>query len=763
VRSSPALADLNGDGVPDCVVGSDDSQIYAISGRDGAKLWEFKTGSKVSSSPALADLDGDGVPDCVVGSTDSKVYALSGRDGARLWEFKTGGGGSSSPALADFNGDGVPDCVVGLDNSKVYALSGLPAEALAKAGRESRVLWEFNTGSRVSSSPALADLNGDGVPDCVLGSDDSRVYALSGCDGVTLWEIKTGDAVRSSPALLNLNGDDVPECVVGSNDSKVYLLSGREGAKLWEFKTANAIQSSPALADLNGDGVPDCVVGSNDSKVYAISGSNGAMLWGFKTGGWVQSSRALADLNGDGVPDCVAGSWDSKVYAISGLPAEALAKAGRDSRVLWEFETGYSVGSSPALADLNGDAIPDCVVGSNKVYVLSGHNGAMLWGSKAEGWFQSSAALADLNGDRVPDCVVGSDNSKVYAISGRDGTTLWEFKTGSAVKSSPALADLNGDGILDCVVGSADSKVYALSGLPAEALAKTGRDSRVLWEFKTGGVVSSSPALADLNGDGVPDCVVGSRDSKVYAISGRDGAQLWEFKTGSGVYSSPALADLNGDGVPDCVVGSDDWSVYAISGKPPALKPSALVARRLAAHEAWLAVVNLVPADGRLGPLADIPLGLALLKLGKDARVPLDRAAKAFPRNVECRLLLGTAARLREALDADPIFTYDTAYRHKLLPSLKAPAEDVAPPEGSLARAVALLLAGRAADARAVFDRLVRESNRLDLVRLRARAALDAGDPAAALADLEALARLGARQPFLDEWTAEARTMRGRK
>jgi hypothetical protein len=47
-------------------------------------LWEFETDDWGSSSPALADLDGDGVVDCVVGSDDRKVYALSGRTGRPL-------------------------------------------------------------------------------------------------------------------------------------------------------------------------------------------------------------------------------------------------------------------------------------------------------------------------------------------------------------------------------------------------------------------------------------------------------------------------------------------------------------------------------------------------------------------------------------------------------------------------------------------------------------------------------------------------------
>jgi outer membrane protein assembly factor BamB len=82
VWSSPALADLDGDGVADCVVGALDGKVYALSGRDGRRLWEFETGGPVHGRPALADLDGDGVVDCVVGS-GRRVLALSDRGGPR--------------------------------------------------------------------------------------------------------------------------------------------------------------------------------------------------------------------------------------------------------------------------------------------------------------------------------------------------------------------------------------------------------------------------------------------------------------------------------------------------------------------------------------------------------------------------------------------------------------------------------------------------------------------------------------------------------
>ncbi len=78
----------------------------------------------------------------------------------------------------------------------------------------------------------------------------------------------------------------------------------------------------------------------------------------------------------------------------------------------------------------------------------------------------------------------------------------------------------------------------------------------VLWEFKTGGSVSS---LA-IGSDGT--VYIGADDRKLYALSGKSGVKLWEFETGSGVHSSPAIGS---DGT--VYVGSYDKKLYAINGK----------------------------------------------------------------------------------------------------------------------------------------------------------------------------------------------------
>jgi outer membrane protein assembly factor BamB len=78
--------------------------------------------------------------------------------------------------------------------------------------------------------------------------------------------------------------------------------------------------------------------------------------------------------------------------------------------------------------------------------------------------------------------------------------------------------------------------------------------AKFLWEFKTGGVVNSSPAIGS---DGT--VYVGSDDNKLYAINGKSGVKRWEFETGFHVSSSPAIGS---DGT--LYVGSVDYKLYAI-------------------------------------------------------------------------------------------------------------------------------------------------------------------------------------------------------
>jgi len=117
-----------------------------------------------------------------------------------------------------------------------------------------------------------------------------------------------------------------------------------------------------------------------------------------------------------------------------------------------------------------------------------------------------------------------------------------------------SLGDLNGDGIPDIIAGSRASKVYALSG----------KNLKILWIAYLNDEFFSAPAIADLNKDGTPDVVVGDLSGYLYALSGKNGKPLWIFKADNSIYSSPVIGDLNKDGIPDIIVGSNDNYIYAL-------------------------------------------------------------------------------------------------------------------------------------------------------------------------------------------------------
>ncbi|MBS3821115.1 MAG: PQQ-binding-like beta-propeller repeat protein [Phycisphaerae bacterium] len=118
---------------------------------------------------------------------------------------------------------------------------------------------------------------------------------------------------------------------------------------------------------------------------------------------------------------------------------------------------------------------------------------------------------------------------------------LWRFKTGDSVRSTPAVRD----GM--AYVGSYDGKVYAVRL----------RDGRKRWATPTGDGVESSPLLLE------ELLVVGSRDGKVYALDLRTGRPRWTFETGGVVMASPNLVTLD-DGARLIVVGSYDGKLYAL-------------------------------------------------------------------------------------------------------------------------------------------------------------------------------------------------------
>ncbi len=387
--------------------------------------------------------------------------------------------GPSSLVTKDLDGDGTREVLVGSlwEANAVHAFR-VDGTEWTDGDQNPGTNGIFGkTAGRVNAAPLAVDVDGDGSCEVFAPSYDGFVYAwkTNGTPGeapaaLPGWPVAHGEnGSRVSPVAGDFDGDGSLEIVTVSNEGKIRVLEAN-GTMVpgWPRTTrGRGLGSTPAVADLDGDGRDDIVIGATDSTLYAFSGT-GANLpgWPQAVSDKILSSPVLADVDGDGDLEIFVFDRSGKFWGFHHENADGIP--GPDPLPGWPVAISPLdiAPPSPAVADFDGDGVPEIVVNGAEGIVILRANGThypgspILTGSSAS----NSPVVADLDGDGALDLLVGTNDRRLLAVR-PDGTSLdgWPRTFTEAPTTTPAVADVNGDGMLDVVVGADDATIRVLT------------------------------------------------------------------------------------------------------------------------------------------------------------------------------------------------------------------------------------------------------------------------------------------------------------
>jgi hypothetical protein len=369
--------DVNADGYADVIVGAP-LDLPASGHRGTAKIFSGIDGSVLLAISGTApnqylglgvapvsDVDGDGVPDVIVGLSGNGSTGMGPGGGARIISGATGailrtfagtvvndGFGQTCDGLGDVNGDGVPDVVVG---TSFPPSAAQPGYAKVYSGATGAIIYTktgtFN-GQRFGLSYSAGDVNGDGVVDFMIGAignnvngaSSGSINVYSGASGTLVFSAHGTSASNllgySGHGLGDLDGDGFGDVIAGtfmpSGAGYARVYSGANGGILFHMTdgvTGDTFgHTVGGTGDVNGDGVKDFAIAAPDSnvggtscgRVTVFSGANGSVLREFigpaagtRLG---YALRGAGDVNGDGLQDVAIGSL---VTSASNIPGKA--------------------------------------------------------------------------------------------------------------------------------------------------------------------------------------------------------------------------------------------------------------------------------------------------------------------------------------------------------------------------------------------------------------------------------------------------------
>ena len=391
VISSPAIADMDMDGSPEILFGEYNGRFHILES-DGSDICWLDTGNQIWGSPAVADIDNDGILEVMITSKNQHMYILDGNCNVEL-NFNAEQFLMGTPTLGNLDNDEELEIVFGgySNPGKLFALNhdGSPVENFPV------VLDE-----KIQRGVALADFNGNGKMDIVLGTDDEHIYLIYDngqvADG---FPFTAENDFRSAPVVVEVMGEKI--IFAGNRDNNLYAVNP-DGSLRFTVVTGDDISTSPGVVETEEG--PAIFFGSEDGKLYGVN-SAGLPLsgWPIDVGSEIIGSPVFTDLDNDGTPEIISAvsGMDLLIFRMDGSPY---------ADIPIEFEMPFS--GSPAVQDLDNDGDLEIVIGSTNsliaVDIKDLGNSNNYWNMyrgnvHRTGYFGSTSGSGTISVDYIPD------------------------------------------------------------------------------------------------------------------------------------------------------------------------------------------------------------------------------------------------------------------------------------------------------------------------------------------------------------------------
>lgn len=522
---------------------------------------ELMAGLVPAADCTFIDVDGDGLSDVLAraftGFRPTQVYLVRSLGGGHFADATPVEGATDevvSFAAGDINGDGDADLFL-----QRRVGSGITWEWLAGDGTGAFAVQNGAT----ANAPELVgaevhDMDGDGDGDLVARTS------------VVAWYENTGGAFSATPNQLDatpggfqvadLDGDGVLDVLLGDESSVLTspfrgvlpgLGAGAFGPAVAPFPLGS--MRSVVAGDLDGDGLSELI--SHTGTALVVRRATGPFTWNpeevIPSINMVEGVRAPVDLDGDG-------DLDLRVLrATLNVP-----------RGFWLQNDGTGQISTPAIEVANGAQFYDHgdFDGDGRVDLLDRGSGEVLLNQQANPLYQrpglrlflsagfQTIVTADLNEDGDLDLVgvpfIGSNLLVALGVGGGEFEEPTRLGFGEGGALFAFAADLNDDGHVDLGIQRTAGNIGLLAGDGTGALQPAMPLVNSAFSFPTG-----TPGLRaiDLDADGDQDLVGLEGDSPRSLV--------WQRNEGGGVFLSQVIgvaegfqpADLDGDGAVDLV------------------------------------------------------------------------------------------------------------------------------------------------------------------------------------------------------------------